>query len=79
MSAHVLLNLFNELGEQIRCEALSSILSFPSNEFKKSRFSHQNVKILPLESVTFLWTLTYNVTKHIKVICIFNPLVNYRF
>ena len=26
MSAHVLLNLLNELGEKIRCEALSSIL-----------------------------------------------------
>ena len=27
MSAHVLLNLLNELGENIRCEALPSILS----------------------------------------------------
>ena len=28
MSAHILSNLLNELGEKIRCEALSSILSF---------------------------------------------------
>ena len=27
MSAHVLLNLLNELGKKIRCEALQSILS----------------------------------------------------
>ena len=27
MSAHVLLNLLNELGKKIRCEALPSILS----------------------------------------------------
>ena len=35
MSAHVLLNLLNELGEKIRCEALSSILSVFPNEFNK--------------------------------------------
>ena len=35
MSAHVLLNLLNELGEKIRCEALPSILSVFSNEFNK--------------------------------------------
>ena len=30
MSAHVLLNLLNELGRKIRCDALPSILSgFP--------------------------------------------------
>ena len=35
MSAHVLLNLLNELWKKIRCEALPSILSvFP----KKARF-----------------------------------------
>ena len=34
MSAH-LLNLLNELGKQIRCEALSSILSVFHNEFNK--------------------------------------------
>ena len=34
-SAHVLLNLLNELGEKIRCEALPSILSFFPDEFNK--------------------------------------------
>ena len=35
MSAHVLLNLLNELGTKIRCEALPSILSVFPNEFNK--------------------------------------------
>ena len=35
MSAHVSLNLLNELGEKIRCEAVPSILSISSNEFNK--------------------------------------------
>ena len=35
MSAHVLLNLLNELGEKIRCKALPSILSVFPNEFNK--------------------------------------------
>ena len=35
MSAHVLLNLSNELGKKIRCEALPSILSAFPNEFNK--------------------------------------------
>ena len=33
MSAHVLLNLLNELWKKIRCEALPTILSVFSNEF----------------------------------------------
>ena len=33
MSAHVLLNVLNELGEKIRCEAVPSILSIFTNEF----------------------------------------------
>ena len=36
MRAHVLLNLLNELGKKIRCEALPSILSVFPNEFNKS-------------------------------------------
>ena len=36
MSAHALLNLLNELGKKIRCEALSSILSVFPNVFNKS-------------------------------------------
>ena len=35
MSAHVLLNLLNELGKNIRCEAVPSILSIFPNEFNK--------------------------------------------
>ena len=35
MSAHVLLNLLNELGEKIRCKSLPSILSVFPNEFDK--------------------------------------------
>ena len=35
MSAHVLLNLLNELGKDVRCEALLSILSVFPSEFNK--------------------------------------------
>ena len=35
MSAHVLFNLLNELGKEVRCEALLSILSGFPNEFNK--------------------------------------------
>ena len=35
MSAHVLLNLLNELGKKIRSKALLSILSVFPNEFNK--------------------------------------------
>ena len=35
MSAHVLLNLLNEFGKKIRCEAVPSILSIFPKEFNK--------------------------------------------
>ena len=35
ISAHVLLNLLNELGKKIRCEALPRILSVFPKEFNK--------------------------------------------
>ena len=35
MSAHVLLNLFNELGKRDKMRGLSSILSLFHNEFNK--------------------------------------------
>ena len=35
MSAHVLLNLLNELGKKTRCEALPSILSVFPNKLNK--------------------------------------------
>ena len=35
MSVHVLLNLVNKLGKDVRCEALPSILSVFPSEFNK--------------------------------------------
>ena len=35
MSAHVLLNLLNELEKKLRCEAVPSILSVFPNDFNK--------------------------------------------
>ena len=35
MNAHVLLNLLNEFGKKIRCEALLSIVPVFPNEFNK--------------------------------------------
>ena len=45
MSAHVLLNLINELEEKIRFEALPSILS-TSSEFNKLKIQEHECKIL---------------------------------
>ena len=44
MSAHVLLNLLNELGENIRCEAVPSILSISSNEVNKFNNSRERMQ-----------------------------------
>ena len=46
MSAHVLLNLLNELGKRIRWEALPSILSVFPNEFNNSVIQEHECKIL---------------------------------
>ena len=46
MSAHVLLNLLNELGEKIRCEVLPSILSVFLNEFNKFNNTGARIKIM---------------------------------
>ena len=35
MSAHVLLNLLNELGKKIRCEPVPSILTVFPNKFNQ--------------------------------------------
>ena len=43
MSAHVLLNLLNELRKKIRCEALPSILSVFPNEF--NRFNNTGARM----------------------------------
>ena len=46
MSAHVLLNLLNKLGEKIRCEALPSLLLFFPNEFNE--FSNTGARMQDL-------------------------------
>ena len=67
MNAHALLNLLNELGKKIRCEAMPSILSVFANEFW-----HQN-RILLANSASIhrsfairkrdvFMDVTYNVT-----------------
>ena len=53
MSAHVLLNLLNELGQKIRCQALPSILSVFSSEFIK--FNNTGIRI---ESVIYMYHMT---------------------
>ena len=73
MSAHVLLNLLNELGKD-GMRVLSGFL----DEFNKVnntlarmqdsichmiQKSHFIVKTSPLENATFVWTATHNVTK----------------
>ena len=44
MSAHVLLNLLNELGKRYKMRGLSSILSLFRNEFNK--FNNTGVRML---------------------------------
>ena len=44
MSAHVLLNLFNELGKRDKMRGLSSILSLFRNEFNK--FNNTRTRML---------------------------------
>ena len=46
MSAHVLLNLLNELGKRGEMRGLSSILSLFRNEFNK--FNHTGAQMLDL-------------------------------
>ena len=41
MSVHVLLNLLNELGNNIRCDALSSIVLVIPNDFNKFIIEHE--------------------------------------
>ena len=94
MSAHVLLNLLNELGEKIRCEALPSILSVSPNEFNKfnntgarmqDSIYHMTLKshfiskfCIKTSRFQTLENVTFLWTSY-DVICIFNQLVVYRF
>ena len=81
MNSHVILNLLNELGKKIRCEAVSSILSVFPNEFDKfnntgarmqDSVNHMALKshfisvtISALENATFLWTSTHIVRRNL--------------
>ena len=59
MSATVLLNLINKLGEKIRCETLSRILSFPPNEFNEfnSTYSSTNASFYVSYNTKFAFNL----------------------
>ena len=46
MRVHVLLNLLNELGKKIRCEAFPSILSVLRNELINSMIQEHECKLL---------------------------------
>ena len=60
MSAHVLLNLLNEMGKNIRCEVLPNILSVLPNEFNK--FNNTGARMQ--ESI-------YHMTLKSQFICFF--------
>ena len=45
MSVHVFLNLLNELGKMIRCNALPSILSLLPNRFNKSNNTGARIQV----------------------------------
>ena len=90
MSAHVLLNLLNGLGEKIRCEALLSILSVFPNEFNK--FNNTGARMqdsiyhMRLNRILLANPASkhrgFAIRKHdvfMDVICIFNQLADYRF
>ena len=95
MSAHVLLNLLNELGKKIRCEALPSILSVFPNEFNKFSYTGAQMQVsidhmtLKLHFISEFRTKTLHFgfkiatflwkPTHYDVIYIFDPLVDYSF
>ena len=45
MSAHVLLNLLNELGKRDKMRGLSSILSFFPNKFNKFSCTYRSTNV----------------------------------
>ena len=78
MSAHVLLNLLNELGKRWDARLRRASYRIFLDEFNKVintvarmqdsinhmiQKSHFIVKNSPLENATFVWTSTHNVTK----------------
>ena len=59
MSAHVLLNLFNVLGENDKMRDLRSILSFFRNEFNK--FNNTGAQML---NNYCIYHITFKLLKH---------------
>ena len=75
MSAHVLLNLLNELGKRDKMRGLPSILSLFRNEFNK----FNNTKARMLDSI---YHMTNSLKSHFwrkNVMILSSPLVVYRF
>ena len=64
MSAHVLLNLFNELGKRDKMRGLPSILSFFRNEFNK--FNNTRARML---NSFYHMTLSGKVTLLTSFLC----------
>ena len=61
MRAHVLLNLFNELGKREKMQGLPSILSLFRNKFNK----FNNTKARMLGSIYYM-TLMYTLKSHFR-------------
>ena len=59
MSAHVLLNLLNELGKRDKMQGLPSILSLFRNEFNK----FNNTRARMLDSI---YHMTYTLKSHFR-------------
>ena len=64
MSAHVLLNLLNELGKRDKMRGLPSILSLFCNEFNK----FNNTRARMLDSIYHMTNTLKSHFRHIKVI-----------
>ena len=60
MSAHVLLNLLNELGKRDKMRGLSSILSLFRSEFNK----YNNTRERMLDSIYHMTIITFNLLKN---------------
>ena len=60
MSAHVLLNLLNELGKRDKMRGLSSILSLFRSEFNK----YNNTRERMLDSNYHMTIITFNLLKN---------------
>ena len=77
MSAHVLLNLLNELGKRDKMRGLRSILSLFRNEFNK----FNNTRARMLDSI---YHMTNTLKSHfwrnnVIILSFYKPLVVYRF